>query len=178
MIKWIPFTCFIFIIAIASDRLSATHRSFWQRVTIWSGAIYFAAVSWLTMAPTNLNIPTASKHFFYFHQIAYNVIPFQATSWEFFLNIVMTIPAGVYLYLASEHHRTVPRVLIAGVCLGLFIESSQFIFDLIFDLQRTADIDDVITNACGVYIGFLGTSFLGLTPLRGLLHRLTIFQDH
>lgn len=176
MIKWIPFTILIFIIAIISDHLAVSHRSFGQRLTIWCAAIYYSAVSWLTMTPTSLNIPTASKHFFYFHTVAYNIIPFQGTSEEFFLNILMTIPAGVFFYLWGKRSHHLWKVLLFGVLLGLGIESCQFVCDLIFDLQRTADIDDVITNAVGVYIGFFGTAILGITPLRIVLNKLSIFQ--
>lgn len=177
MIKWIPFTILIFIIAITADRLSRTHQKFGQRLTIWTAAVYFAAVSWLTMTPTSLDIPTASKHFFYFHTIAYNIIPFQGTSVEFFLNILMTVPAGIYLYLWGQRSHRLWKVLLVGVGLGLLIESCQFVCDLVFDLQRTADIDDVITNAFGVYLGFIGMGVLGMTPLRLLFNKLTIF-DH
>lgn len=175
MIKWIPFTILIFIIAITADRLSTNHHGLGSRITIWSAAIYFSAVSWLTMTPTSLDIPTASKHFFYFHTVAVNLIPFQGTSVEFFLNILMTIPAGIYFYLWGKRSHKLWKLIIAGVLLGLFIESCQFVCDLIFDLQRTADIDDVITNAFGVYLGFLTMSILNITPLRFLFNKLLIF---
>ena len=71
----------------------------------------------------------------------------------FVLNIVMTFPLGVYLYLFN-YRMPFERVILAGFCFSLFIESNQFIWDYFLNLQRLADVDDLITNTLGAIIGF------------------------
>jgi glycopeptide antibiotics resistance protein len=38
---------------------------------------------------------------------------------------------------------------------GLFNEGMQLVLDVLINIQRTVDITDVITNACGVIAGYI-----------------------
>lgn len=99
------------------------------------------------------NFSSADKILFYFHGVPFNIIPLQGFSEEFFLNIVMTFPLGVYLYLAN-HQLSLTKVARDAFFFSLFIEVNQFVCDLIFHIGRVADIDDLICNTTGAIIGF------------------------
>ncbi len=77
----------------------------------------------------------------------------------------MTIPAGCYVFFDRRHHgKTWPLVM--GLVIGCGIECCQFLINLIFGVERFADIDDIITNFLGVQIGFAATWLLNKTALQ------------
>lgn len=96
---------------------------------------------------------------------SYNIIPFQSI-WEFtklmvsgyfsrgFNNIVGNIfvffPFGYFIPLLYKKCQNVKIVILAGFCVSLFFEISQYFLYL-----GSADIDDVILNLLGVILGFL-----------------------
>lgn len=155
MRTWLPFTVYFCL-----EFLIFAHRRDWQRfpgwgprVTMVTFLIYVTAVLWLCLTPAHFSFPSAPKTLFYFHGIPFNAIPFQGFSMEYFLNIVMTFPLGVYIFLLADQTRF-ERVTLDGFLFSLFIESNQFIGDYFFNLQRLADIDDLITNTLGTMLGF------------------------
>ncbi|MGM9907306.1 VanZ family protein [Limosilactobacillus sp.] len=155
MYAWIPFvTYFIFILLVFFHSRSWQRFPDWgTRLTIISFLVYIIAVLWLCLTPAHFDIPSTQKILFHFHGIPYNAIPFQGFSIEYVLNIVMTFPLGVYLYLFN-YRMPFERVILVGFCFSLFIESNQFIWDYFLNLQRLADVDDLITNTLGAIIGF------------------------
>lgn len=65
-------------------------------------------------------------------------------------------------------------VLLFGILLGISIESTQFLCDLFFHVERFVDIDDVITNAAGVLAGFYIMVLLKATALADWIAQLSI----
>ncbi len=45
--------------------------------------------------------------------------------------------------------------MIAAGITGLFNEGMQLLLDVLINIQRTVDITDIITNACGVIAGYI-----------------------
>ena len=70
-------------------------------------------------------------------------------------NIVMTIPFG--MFLRYYMNMNLKQVLILGFALTLFIEIGQFtgLFGMFHGSYRLCDVDDLITNTLGTYIGYL-----------------------
>lgn len=83
-------------------------------------------------------------------------IPFQETiSISFWLNVIMTVPFGSFLRLIFCKRLQFKLILTVGVIVGLFIETIQFIFDnFIPGFSRYVDINDLISNAFGVVVGY------------------------
>lgn len=169
LIQWIPFFIYFF-----ANLMLITHNHLWQKYpnpgqhfTIASFFVYIIAINWLCLTPTLFYFQSADKLIHYFHGAPYNLIPLQGVSQEFFLNIVMTIPLGVYLYLANPH-RSLAKAGVYGFCFSLFIECNQFICGIIFKIGRVADVDDLITNTLGTLVGFGIMILLDQT----ILHRL------
>ncbi len=68
-------------------------------------------------------------------------------------NIVIFIPLGVYLTLFKENKRTITNLLIIFI-VSLFVEIIQGFLGI-----GISDIDDVILNSLGGWIGILGYKF-------------------
>ena len=145
----------------------------WQWFTMLSALIYTLAIAYLCFTPTQYNWGGPHKIFYHVLGVPCNIIPFQALSPDFFLNIVMTVPAGIYWYLLSDRHDC-KFVLMFGILLGISIETTQFFCDLLFHVERFVDIDDVITNTAGVLVGFYTMVILKTTVLAGWISQLTI----
>lgn len=145
----------------------------WQWFTMLSALIYTLAIAYLCFTPTQYNWGGPHKIFYHVLGVPCNIIPFQALSPDFFLNIVMTVPAGIYWYLLSDRHDC-KFVLLFGILLGISIETTQFLCDLLFHVERFVDIDDVITNTAGVLVGFYTKVILKTTVLAGWISQLTI----
>lgn len=78
-----------------------------------------------------------------------NFIPFASIGTTFFLNIVMTIPLGFLLAAIWTKYRSTISNIVFGICFSLLIEISQLI------TTRATDIDDLIANTFGCFIGFV-----------------------
>ena len=145
----------------------------WQWFTMLSALIYTLAIAYLCFTPTQYNWGGPHKIFYHVLGVPCNIIPFQALSPDFFLNIVMTVPTGIYWYLLSDRHDC-KFVLLFGILLGISIETTQFLCDLLFHVERFVDIDDVITNTAGVLVGFYTIVILKTTVLACWISQLTI----
>lgn len=175
---WIPFFVYFF-----ANTLLITHSRLWsrfsapaQRVTIATFFCYIIAINWLCLTPTMFNFSSADKLLFYFHGAPYNLIPLQGFSQEFFLNIIMTFPLGIYLYLAN-HEISFAKASLIGFCFSLFIEVNQFVCDIIFHIGRVADVDDLISNTLGTMIGFALMIILDQTILHQVIKQFMLKKE-
>lgn len=155
LIHWIPFFIYFFAgtILITHNHLWTRFSTLAQHLTIGSLFFYLTVIDWLCLTPSMFNFNSANKFLFYFHGVPFNIIPLQGFSQEFMLNIIMTIPLGVYLYLIN-HRMPFAQAALIGFLFSLFIEGNQFFCGLIFHIGRVADIDDLISNTLGTTIGF------------------------
>ena len=65
-----------------------------------------------------------------------------------FGNIAMFIPVGIVWPLCFKKLDSIPKVVLAGFAFSLCIELSQLLF-----YSRGTDIDDLLTNTAGAFIG-------------------------
>lgn len=107
-------------------------------------SIYLAVVAVLVGIP---NI--TYMHF----QPNLNLIPFAGFLRDFrsnALNVVMFLPLGFILPILWRPYRAAGKTVVFAFCLSLVIELMQmFTF-------RATDVNDLITNTLGAYLGFLG----------------------
>ena len=68
-------------------------------------------------------------------------------------NIILLSPLAFIMPIISKRFRSLKSVVILCFCTSLFIEFLQFLSLFIGNL-RSADIDDVILNTLGAFIGF------------------------
>lgn len=173
MLHWLPFTIYFLINCFLLGHFGRRYQHSGPRLTIMATFIYLTAILILCLTPSFLKISSAHKTFFHLWGVPYNLIPFQGVSTEFFLNIIMTLPWGVFLYLFHYRHSW-GRTIAYCFLFSLFIEVNQFIWDLLINLGRLADIDDLITNTLGALVGFSLMLLLDYTYFHGLIQQLRL----
>lgn len=172
---WIPFILITFaMIWLLITLILRHHDTVWQKITLFSAWIYAFFICRICFAPEPFYfIPTHNIHYFWVHGMIVNLIPFQDLSIAFWLNIVMTIPAGIF-YALILHPKRVSSILGLSLATGLVIETTQFIINWFVNLGRWVEVDDLITNAIGVLIGLGVVYLLNQTKLRNLIKKLEI----
>ncbi len=69
-------------------------------------------------------------------------------------NIILFLPLGALLPWTSEKLRSVKRVLLLALFFSLSIEAIQFL-SRFFGSYRSIDVDDVLFNTSGAFLGFI-----------------------
>lgn len=122
--------------------------------------LYMCTLAALVFLPLPTLEKTAELHYriqpipFYF---VYDMLTKPSMSCLFcvIFNIVMTIPFGIFLrYMFGFNQK---QVLIASLALTVFIEIGQLtgLFFLFQGSYRLCDMDDIITNTLGGWLGYL-----------------------
>lgn len=169
LLHWFPFCVYLlFGIVLTIDSFSRYHH-FGERLTILGFLFYFVVILRLCLTPVSFSFLSASRNLSYWHGVPYNLVPFQQLDMEWFLNIVMTIPLGVFLYLLNRKSSFIV-ILCLIFLFTFFIEGNQFVCDFLFNIGRVADIDDIITNTLGGLIGFYIMKVLDKGPINKIFH--------
>ena len=71
-------------------------------------------------------------------------------SMNFIMNIMLFVPFGLLCPLISNSFRRMRHMLLAGFGLSFIIETAQ-----LFTLYRISDINDLISNTAGTFIGYM-----------------------
>lgn len=78
-----------------------------------------------------------------------NFAPFDSFGLGFILNIVMFMPFGFLLPLMWKECRDFKKTVLAGLSFSLIIELTQLLN------FRATDVDDLMANTCGAWVGYL-----------------------
>lgn len=173
MRSWIPFIGYLMIIMLFTGYYWSRFHKVGQRITIMLMAIYLVIICRLCLTPIVFNFMTANRNLHYFHGVPYNLLPFQQLDMEWFLNIMMTIPFGILLYLMWPK-LSVGSAIIFGMLFSGFIEGNQFIGDFLFNIGRVADVDDIVTNTLGTVVSFVIMYLLSQTFIRKIIKPFTL----
>jgi glycopeptide antibiotics resistance protein len=72
-------------------------------------------------------------------------------------NLVAFVPLGFLAPILGRRWRSALRILLLGVAASAAVELAQLGWDLVVGMPwRSADIDDVIVNAAGTVLGYVG----------------------
>lgn len=167
LLHWLPFCGYSLVAVALSINAFSHYQHFGKRLTILASLCYFIIILRLCLTPVTFSFLTANRNLHYFHGVPYNLLPFQQLDLEWFLNVIMTIPFGILLYLIS-HKSSFITVLGLSFLFSFFIEGNQFVCDFLFQIGRVADIDDIITNTLGGTIGFYVLKLLN----RGVINKI------
>ncbi|MCR5217581.1 VanZ family protein [Treponema sp.] len=117
--------------------------------------IVIARCVYFPMRHVNGHIGTLNIDFDKIFPVRYNLIPFVRLfdvydGWQLNIigNIVIFIPVGIVWPLSFKKLNSLPKVCLAGFLYTLLIEISQ-----ILSYERCSDVDDMILNTAGVFIG-------------------------
>lgn len=122
---------------------------------------YLTVVAMITIFPIPLE-----KIEYFGNKTWYNYIPFNSikevlanglTKTAFLQivgNILLSVPFGAYVIAVMKNKRWW-KLLIFALGFTVLIESTQLVIDLYLNnMYRNVDIDDIILNALGAYIGY------------------------
>ncbi|WP_412988372.1 VanZ family protein [Pediococcus siamensis] len=156
LISYLPFVILSSLVALYNlQKLRVNHSPFAILVRV-SFIIYVVSVFYLIFTPGTysfgMDILPQTLHVGYAKVV---VTPYHDYSMQAILNVIMTIPAGVYLYIFGFRDRPILlEVLVIALGIALFNEGGQFVLDQLIHINRTVDIMDVIHNGLGVVLGF------------------------
>ncbi|MCH4169675.1 MAG: VanZ family protein [Lactobacillus sp.] len=168
--QYFPVILIFALISLATTRLKTAHFTGAQRFVLATVVVYLAALDLLCFTPSQISWAALNdlQPTWLLGRVPANFIPFYKIDLGFFLNILMTIPLGIYLSLLVKQP-SLALSLKAGLICGVTIESSQLLFGAFFDIKRWVDINDVITNCLGVILGY--GAYLAITKLSPKLVR-------
>lgn len=153
MVRWLPYI--VVSLIWLGVFLRAWHYRQYRRCWWWLGCWGLTTLTWTPIAFTFGNgVGLITTHW-----IAGGIWvlkPFEPASMDtsFWMNILMTVPQGVLLGINWPRLRW-PQWLLAGLATGLSLEAGQAVGNYLVSLGRWVDINDVITNCAGVFIGAL-----------------------
>lgn len=152
MVRWLPYigvSCLWLILGV-----TAGWRHDYRRVGWWLGCWALVTLTWtpVTFSFGSANLGAVTTH--WFAGGIWVLRPFERASMDtsFWLNIVLTVPQGILLGLNWPRLKW-PEWLLAGVATGLILESGQALGNWLVHLGRWVDINDVITNCLGLFLG-------------------------
>ncbi|WP_328477867.1 VanZ family protein [Actinoplanes sp. NBC_00393] len=119
----------------------------------WFAGWYAVAIFGATMLPMRLEWGTAAGDFEPYRLILEPVLGMRPL--DFVLNTVMTLPLAALLYVVFGV-RERRRVVLTGFLMSLGIELTQAILVLTLHGNRWADVNDLMSNTLGAYLGYLG----------------------
>jgi glycopeptide antibiotics resistance protein len=119
--------------------------------TTWFAGWYAVAVAGATLLPLHLSWgPGAGP------SELYRIILIPLTTMrvdDFLLNIVMTLPLAALLHVLFSI-REKGRVILIGLVASALIEVTQAVLVIAFHGNRWADVNDLISNTLGVFLGY------------------------
>ncbi|KRL01504.1 VanZ family protein [Liquorilactobacillus capillatus] len=167
--RWVPFILNMtgLAVAIKMGLSRLAEKNIWKIFTVVSFGFYLFVVGYLVFSPTPDAYREVPSTLYRLGTIPINVVPFSYIDVGFFLNILMTVPLGGYFFLIKR--LKFKQVLLLGSGVGMMIECSQLIYDLLFHISRWIDINDVLTNALGVVIGYSLVFLLQKTAIKNVI---------
>ena len=124
--------------------------------------VYLTAVAIVTLFPIIID----EKVQYFGNSTWYNIIPFKTITQtlqygitttaiaQILGNILMSVPFGVFVMLFVRNPKWW-KMLLFALLLTVGVELSQLIIGLaINNMYRTVDIDDIILNVIGTYLGY------------------------
>ena len=150
------------VLTLAVIALVSGHRlSRAQKIWILILALYLAAVYNVAGAPELPYIyPNFNVNLIPFIDIRSDVPAYLINSG---LNIILFMPLGFILPLLWRRFRSRKRIILTGFLFSLAIELSQLLN------YRITDVDDLIMNSLGAWLGYELLMFLNRRSAKGLL---------
>ncbi|XVV10341.1 VanZ family protein [Actinoplanes sp. CA-131856] len=156
----------IALMAFAASRL----RDRAQLVNAWLGGWYAVAVLGATMLPLHVGWGPGSPD--WYRIILVPILEMRPA--DFILNGAMMVPLAWFLQTIFRVTRE-PRVVLIGFLISLTIELTQLALLLTVHGTRWADVNDLLSNTLGAWLGFIFLeSLLRLPFVRDLARRCEI----
>lgn len=159
IIRWVPSIFIVVLTLIINNSLTTWGKSISQKMTIYSAVFYFFSVAVLCFTPLKF----VGHHVIPLVEGAgiINFIALHGVDATFYLNIIMAMPLGIYYGLLIPHANTL-KVCLVGIFASSLVEIVQYVLNHSISLNRSVDINDVISNVLGVLSGYMLLQIIGL----------------
>lgn len=148
--RWIP-TLFILLLAMVSGLYILVNlRKLPRPYFVLFYWLYFVGLMAVLFMPISINGITVKILPPGLGRV--NLYELQLSGIEFYENIIMTVPFGFFIKKVFPKFPLILLVIL-GILIGSSFESMQYVLSHHFLIDRTSDINDVISNAMGVVIG-------------------------
>ena len=131
-------------------------------LTAWVLAWYLVAVTALTMLPLQVALGDYANQVPWYEKA--NLVPVSTIDVATFaLNIVLTLPLGLLLPLATRI-RGVAHLALLAFGFSTAIEIVQYLSNVLLSSGRTGDVNDLIANTIGALFGYIAYRALSRSP--------------
>jgi glycopeptide antibiotics resistance protein len=120
--------------------------------TAWAAGWYLVAVIGATLLPLHLAWGESAGEPEFYRLVLVPLTTMRVD--DFVLNIAMTLPLAAVLHLVLGI-RSKARVVFIGFLLSFAIEVSQAILNIFLHGSRWADVNDLMSNTLGAFLGYL-----------------------
>ncbi|KRK32542.1 VanZ family protein [Loigolactobacillus bifermentans] len=150
-LQMVPFLIMIGVVLWQTWRLTRRDQAWGPKITLMAFWVYALAIVALCLAPTFYHFGAHQASYIWIGRAMVIYRPFQDLDLEYWLNLLLTLPLGIFFGLTQRWSWR--NLLGLGLLMGFGLETIQFGLDQLIDLQRVVDIDDVITNFGGTVVG-------------------------
>ncbi len=149
--RWVPVLVILVLVFVAGFFTIRVENSKKRRLT-WIVLIYLACLSGILFTP--ISFDGSSIYIMPAGIGRVNLTRLYLHGLGFMENIILTIPLGM---IVKKLIPQIPLVVVGilGVVTGALIESLQFYMSNHWLINRSSDINDVIANAIGIFVGGL-----------------------
>jgi VanZ family protein len=143
-------------------RLHREARFTWPRATTGIAAcVYGAGVLKEVLQPFQIGI---DRRYYPGWRVFVHITPLRgAEPSDLILNALLFLPLGMLLPLLTRV-RSARRVTLIGLALSFAIETTQLILDVTVSVGRVADINDLLGDTVGAFIGYVALRLSTRTP--------------
>lgn len=147
--RWMPLELMLIISLISAIYIFNTIKEFNKRRFYLASLIYLTFLGTILFSPlsfdgTGVYLMPLGIGSVNLHKIIIDL--------GFVENIILTIPLGFLIKQRFSKISIIPTILL-GLSVGATIETIQFYLSHWFLINRTSDINDVIANGMGIFIG-------------------------
>lgn len=162
VVTFILFYIIVLLLTYLIYKLKKNNTNNFSVIAIF--AFYLLCVFKLTILPIIIikssyimeNLPDVTFTQFVPFKTFMNLRYFDVRSMQVLYNVIMLLPLPIFIELISKKKHTSVNLVLIGFCTSLFIECIQLLIDILTKYPcKVCDIDDLITNTLGVFLGVL-----------------------
>jgi VanZ like family. len=148
--RWIPLALILFVATISGLYIVETVTNFEKRRFDLTAVAYLTFLGMILFSP--ISFDGSSTYVMPLGIGSVNLHQLDILDVGFAENIILTVPLG-FLIKKTFSHMSLSSIAFLGFTIGGGIETTQYFLSHLVLINRTSDINDVISNAIGIVIG-------------------------
>lgn len=160
-------------------------KSPYRQLVMAALVVYALMIAVMCFSPQVWISSVTTPNIWYLGRLRLLLVPFNSlvslsqlsTVWEVvwvigqnILNIFLLYPLGFCFYLLWERWSSPLKALQLGFSISITIEVTQLVLDWLFDFNRVFELDDLWTNALGVWLAYWSVAWVKKKRLSSKRH--------